>query len=71
MQKLISSVFGWNRYVAPEVVPVKYGGLSKDSPFTVEDGVTEAVVKSTSKYTIDLPATEVYIVFYVIFAFAL
>jgi len=46
------------KYVAPEVVPVKYGGLSKDSPFTVEDGVTEAVVKSTSKYTIDLPATE-------------
>ncbi|KAG7597957.1 CRAL-TRIO lipid binding domain [Arabidopsis suecica] len=46
------------KYVAPEVVPVKYGGLSKESPFTVEDGVTEAVIKSTSKYTIDLPATE-------------
>ncbi|XP_010477513.1 PREDICTED: patellin-2-like [Camelina sativa] len=46
------------KYVAPEVVPVKYGGLSKESPFAVEDGVTEAVVKSTSKYTIDLPATE-------------
>ncbi|KAL1224479.1 Patellin-2 [Cardamine amara subsp. amara] len=46
------------KYVAPEVVPVKYGGLSKESPFTVEDGVTEAVVKSSSKYTIDLPASE-------------
>ncbi|CAH2033626.1 unnamed protein product [Thlaspi arvense] len=46
------------KYVAPEVVPVKYGGLSKESPFTVEDGVTEAVVKSSSKHTIELPASE-------------
>ncbi|CAN6887184.1 unnamed protein product [Brassica oleracea] len=46
------------KYVAPEVVPVKYGGLSKESPFTVEDGVTEAVVKSSAKHTIELPASE-------------
>ncbi|KFK44348.1 hypothetical protein AALP_AA1G246000 [Arabis alpina] len=46
------------KYVAPEVVPVKYGGLSKESPFAVEDGVTEAVVKSSAKFTIDLPASE-------------
>ncbi|ESQ34542.1 hypothetical protein EUTSA_v10007015mg [Eutrema salsugineum] len=46
------------KYVAPEVVPVKYGGLSKESPFTVEDGVTEVVVKSSAKHTIELPATE-------------
>ncbi|KAJ4916412.1 Patellin-2 [Raphanus sativus] len=46
------------KYVAPEVVPVKYGGLSKESPFAVEDGVTEAVVKSSAKHTIELPASE-------------
>ncbi|KAG2303625.1 hypothetical protein Bca52824_032276 [Brassica carinata] len=46
------------KYVAPEVVLVKYGGLSKESPFTVEDGVTEAVVKSSAKHTIELPASE-------------
>ncbi|KAG2303610.1 hypothetical protein Bca4012_062349 [Brassica carinata] len=46
------------KYIAPEVVPVKYGGLSKESPFTVEDGVTEAVVKSSAKHTIELPASE-------------
>ncbi|KAF8104939.1 hypothetical protein N665_0165s0027 [Sinapis alba] len=46
------------KYVAPEVVPVKYGGLSKESPFTVEDGATEAVVKSSAKHTIELPASE-------------
>ncbi|CAN8312942.1 unnamed protein product [Cochlearia groenlandica] len=46
------------KYVAPEVVPVKYGGLSKESPSTVEDGVTEAVVKSSAKHTIELPASE-------------
>ncbi|CAH8306702.1 unnamed protein product [Eruca vesicaria subsp. sativa] len=46
------------KYIAPEVVPVKYGGLSKESPFTVEDGVTEAVVKSLGKHTIELPASE-------------
>ncbi|KAH0911695.1 hypothetical protein HID58_035016, partial [Brassica napus] len=43
------------KYVAPEVVPVKYGGLSKESPFAVEDGVTEAVVKSSAKHIIELP----------------
>ncbi|RID46659.1 hypothetical protein BRARA_I03306 [Brassica rapa] len=46
------------KYVAPEVVPVKYGGLSKESPFAVEDGVTEAVVKSSAKHIIELPASE-------------
>ncbi|CAA7027242.1 unnamed protein product [Microthlaspi erraticum] len=46
------------KYVAPEVVPVKYGGLSKESALTVEDGVTEAVVKSSAKHTIELPASE-------------
>ncbi|KAG2318698.1 hypothetical protein Bca4012_055102 [Brassica carinata] len=46
------------KYVAPEVVPVKYGGLSKESPFTVKDEVTGAVVKSLAKHTIELPASE-------------
>lgn len=49
-----------NRYISPEQVPVKYGGLSKDIPITTEDAVTEAIVKPAAKYTIDLPASEVY-----------
>ena len=49
-----------NRYISPEQVPVKYGGLSKDIPISTEDTVTEAIVKPAAKYTIDLPASDVY-----------
>lgn len=49
-----------NRYIAPEQVPVKYGGLSKDTPLTQET-ITEAIVKPAANYTIELPASEVYI----------
>ncbi|KAG2322438.1 hypothetical protein Bca52824_015651 [Brassica carinata] len=48
------------KYISPEQVPVKYGGLSKDIPTTTEDTVTEAIVKPAAKYTIDLPASDVY-----------
>ena len=48
------------KYIAPEQVPVQYGGLSKenDSDFTIADSVTEVTIKPTSKHTIDIPAAE-------------
>ncbi|CAN7054116.1 hypothetical protein BRARA_G03102 [Brassica rapa] len=46
------------KYISPEQVPVKYGGLSKDIPLTNGDTVTEAIVKPAAKYTIELPASE-------------
>ncbi|CAA7052425.1 unnamed protein product [Microthlaspi erraticum] len=46
------------KYIAPEQVPVKYGGLSKDIALTTVDTVTEAIVKPAAKYTIELPASE-------------
>ncbi|KAL0877894.1 hypothetical protein Bca101_027600 [Brassica carinata] len=46
------------KYIAPEQVPVKYGGLSNDIPLTGEDTVTEAIVKPAAKYTIEMPASE-------------
>ncbi|CAH8257911.1 unnamed protein product [Arabidopsis lyrata] len=45
------------KYIAPEQVPVKYGGLSKDTPLTQET-ITEAIVKPAANYTIELPASE-------------
>lgn len=49
------------RYIAPEQVPVQYGGLSKenDTDFTSADSVTEVIVKPASKHTVEIPATEV------------
>ena len=49
------------RYIAPEQVPVQYGGLSKenDPDFTTADAVTEVTIKPASKHTIEIPATEV------------
>ncbi|KAF8111230.1 hypothetical protein N665_0076s0217 [Sinapis alba] len=44
------------KYISPEQVPVKYGGLSKD--ITTGDTVTEAIAKPAAKYTIELPASE-------------
>ncbi|XP_010535265.1 PREDICTED: patellin-1-like [Tarenaya hassleriana] len=50
------------KHIAPEQVPVKYGGLSKESHseslFATEETVTEAIVKPAAKYSIDLPASE-------------
>ncbi|CAH8334530.1 unnamed protein product [Eruca vesicaria subsp. sativa] len=42
------------KYIAPEQVPVKYGGLSND----IGDTITEAIVKPAAKHTIELPASE-------------
>uniref|UniRef100_A0A2P2LC93 Patellin-3 n=1 Tax=Rhizophora mucronata TaxID=61149 RepID=A0A2P2LC93_RHIMU len=46
------------KYIAPEQVPIQYGGLSKKGEFTVSDCVTEATVKLTSKHTVEIPVTE-------------
>jgi len=53
--------FCFFRYIAPEQVPVQYGGLSKenDTDFTTADAVTEVTIKPASKHTIEIPATEV------------
>jgi hypothetical protein len=49
------------RYIAPEQVPVQFGGLYKedDTEFSTSDAVTELTVKPSSKETIEIPATEV------------
>ncbi|KAG0483570.1 hypothetical protein HPP92_011654 [Vanilla planifolia] len=48
------------RYVAPEQVPVQYGGLSKDNDpdFATSDAVEEATIKPSSKHIIELPVSE-------------
>ncbi|EOA34977.1 hypothetical protein CARUB_v10020065mg [Capsella rubella] len=46
------------KYIAPEQVPVKYGGLSKEVPAATVETVTEAIVKPAANYTIELPASE-------------
>ncbi|KAG4176049.1 hypothetical protein ERO13_A11G226600v2 [Gossypium hirsutum] len=46
------------RYITAEQVPVKYGGLSKDSEFATTETVTEITVKSAAKHTVEFPVTE-------------
>ncbi|XP_073118585.1 patellin-3-like [Henckelia pumila] len=49
------------KYIAPEQVPIQYGGLSKeagDQEFTIADPATEEIIKPTFKHTIELPITE-------------
>nr|GMD75745.1 patellin-3-like [Ipomoea batatas] len=48
------------KYIAPEQVPVQYGGLSRegDYEFTTGDPATEDTIKPTSKHTIEFPVTE-------------
>ncbi|OIW18242.1 hypothetical protein TanjilG_06326 [Lupinus angustifolius] len=45
-------------YIAPEQLPVKYGGLSKDGEFGNTDVVTEVTVKPATKHTVEFPVTE-------------
>ncbi|GER27554.1 Sec14p-like phosphatidylinositol transfer family protein, partial [Striga asiatica] len=49
------------KYIAPEQVPVQYGGLSKlgDQEFTTADPASEEIIKPTCKHIIELPITEV------------
>lgn len=48
------------KYIAPEQVPVQYGGLSRegDYEFTTSDPAIEDIVKPTSKHTIEFPVNE-------------
>ncbi|KAL6525265.1 Patellin-3 [Orobanche minor] len=49
------------KYIAPEQVPVQYGGLSKEEgeqEFTTADPAIEEIIKPTCKHTIELPITE-------------
>ncbi|KAI4320205.1 hypothetical protein MLD38_033710 [Melastoma candidum] len=48
------------KYIAPEQVPVQYGGLSRDDEqeFTTADAATEATVKPSTKHTIEFPVSE-------------
>ncbi|KAJ6859060.1 hypothetical protein NC652_041382 [Populus alba x Populus x berolinensis] len=46
------------KYIAPEEVPVQYGGLSKEGEFTVADTVTDVTIKPTSKHTVEFPVSE-------------
>lgn len=49
------------RYIAPEQVPVQYGGLSRegDQEFSIADPVTELVIKPSTKHTVEIPVSEV------------
>ncbi|KAJ9166904.1 hypothetical protein P3X46_021593 [Hevea brasiliensis] len=48
------------KYVAPEQVPVQYGGLSREGEqeFTVADSVTELIIKPTTKHTVEFLFSE-------------
>ncbi|KAK1436683.1 hypothetical protein QVD17_02465 [Tagetes erecta] len=48
------------KYITPELVPVQYGGLSRngDQDFTSGDSVTEEIIKPSTKHTIEFPAVE-------------
>ncbi|KAL8467327.1 hypothetical protein ACS0TY_036157 [Phlomoides rotata] len=48
------------RYIAPEQVPVQYGGLSRqgEQEFSTLDAATEETIKPSSKHTIELPISE-------------
>ncbi|XP_042036620.1 patellin-3-like [Salvia splendens] len=48
------------KYIAPEQVPVQYGGLSKEgeAEFTTADSATEDTIKPAGKHTVEIPVTE-------------
>ncbi|KAA8538686.1 hypothetical protein F0562_028333 [Nyssa sinensis] len=48
------------KYIAPEQVPVQYGGLSREGEqeFTTADCVTEDTIKPTTKHTVEFPISE-------------
>ncbi|CAI9754297.1 unnamed protein product [Fraxinus pennsylvanica] len=48
------------KYIAPEQVPVQYGGLSREGEqeFTTADPASEEFIKPASKHTIELPILE-------------
>lgn len=50
-----------DRYIAPELVPIQYGGLSREGEqeFTTSDPVTEVTIKPASKHAVEFPVSEV------------
>ncbi|OAY58675.1 patellin-3 [Manihot esculenta] len=48
------------RYIAPEQVPVQYGGLSREGEqeFNVADSATEVIIKPTTKHTVEFSLSE-------------
>ncbi|XP_010063754.2 patellin-3 [Eucalyptus grandis] len=48
------------KYIAPEQVPVQYGGLSREGEheFTTADAATDITIKPYSKHTVEFPVTE-------------
>ncbi|MBA0721215.1 hypothetical protein Golax_008779 [Gossypium laxum] len=48
------------KYIAPEQVPVQYGGLSREGEqeFSVTDAVTEVTIKPAAKHSVEFPITE-------------
>ncbi|XP_071703170.1 patellin-3-like [Rutidosis leptorrhynchoides] len=49
------------KYVSPELVPVKYGGLSREGEqeFTTSDCIIEDIIKPSCEHTVELPASEI------------
>ncbi|KRH44929.1 hypothetical protein GLYMA_08G239900v4 [Glycine max] len=48
------------QYIAPELVPVQYGGLSREAEqeFTTSDPVTEVTIKPATKHAVEFPVSE-------------
>ncbi|KAE8733462.1 Patellin-5 [Hibiscus syriacus] len=51
-----------SKYIAPEQVPVQYGGLSREGEqeFADADAATEEIIKPATKHTVEFPITEKY-----------
>ncbi|KAL6010675.1 hypothetical protein ACLOJK_001113 [Asimina triloba] len=43
------------KYIAPEQVPVQYGGLTDNPDFGTTDPITEVTIRPTAKRTIEIP----------------
>ncbi|GKV09145.1 hypothetical protein SLEP1_g20689 [Rubroshorea leprosula] len=54
------------KYIAPEQVPVQYGGLSQEDEqeFTTADPVTEFTIKPSSKHTVEYSVSEKSVLFW-------
>ncbi|KAK4789293.1 hypothetical protein SAY86_020612 [Trapa natans] len=50
------------KYIAPEQVPVQYGGLSRsgEQKFTAADTVTEVTIKAATNHTVEFPLSGSY-----------
>lgn len=73
---LIHLVYDWaNRYIAPEQVPIQYGGLSVDfcdcnPAFTNNDPASEITIKPATKQTVEILVNEVRLQYPLVFIIA-